>query len=101
MKFYVLKLFGPRPTFVQDMTAEERTLMGAHSAYWRQQMALGKVVVFGPVMDPTGPYGLGVIRLEENEDPQAFWSDDPAMKANVGFRVEAAPMATAVLPVPG
>ena len=98
MKFYVLKLLPPRPTFVADMTAEERQLMQAHSAYWSALMAQGKVVIFGPVADPAGPYGLAVVRLEEEVDPRSLCSDDPVIKAEKGFRFEVSPMLRAVVP---
>jgi hypothetical protein len=33
-KYFVLKLTPPRPTFAEDMTEEERTIMMQHAAYW-------------------------------------------------------------------
>ena len=33
-RFYVCRLIPPRPSFVQDMTAEEAGVMQAHVAYW-------------------------------------------------------------------
>ena len=98
MKYYVFKLIAPRPTFVVDMTAEERELMQAHSAYWRGLMAKGLVIIFGPVADPTGPYGLSVVRLDEKTDPSSIWIDDPVIKAKKGFRFEVSPMLSAVVP---
>jgi len=55
--FFVCRLLPPRPTFLADMTDEERALMQAHGLYWRERMAEGKVIVFGPVADPKGPWG--------------------------------------------
>jgi uncharacterized protein YciI len=81
-----------------DMSAEERGLMQAHSNYWRQQMEKGKVVIFGPVLDSAGPYGIGVIRLEDGIDPATVWADDPIVKARIGFKVTVSMMATAVVP---
>ncbi len=98
MKYYVFRLIAPRPTFVADMTAEERTLMQAHAGYWRGLMAKGMVVIFGPVADPAGPYGLGVVRLADGIDPQSVWIDDPIIKSQKGFRFEVAPMLSAVVP---
>ena len=98
MKYYVFKLIPPRPTFAADMTAEERGLMQTHVEYWRSLMAKGMVVIFGPVADPAGPYGLGIVRLEEGADPKIVWSGDPLIKANQGFRFEVAPMLSAVVP---
>ncbi len=97
MKYYLVRLFAPRPTFMQDMTLEERALMQAHSAHWRGWMARGNVVVFGPVQDPNHPFGVGVIRFDEGIDPSILWKDDPVMIAGLGFRVEILPMLTAVV----
>ena len=97
MKFYVYKLIAPRPTFALDMTPAERELMRSHVGYWRELMQRGWVVVFGPVVDPADPHGLGVIRLPDDADPQAIGRDDPCLKANVGFKFHVAPMAQAVV----
>jgi hypothetical protein len=59
---YTLYLNPPRPTFMQDMSNEERGIMQQHIGYWNQLMAEGKVLAFGPVMDPQGVYGLGIVR---------------------------------------
>jgi hypothetical protein len=98
VKYYVFKLIAPRSTFMLDMTPEERGLMQSHFGYWRELMAKGMVVVFGPVADPTGPYGLGVIRLDDAIAPDSVWKDDPVIKAQKGFRFHVAPMPNAIHP---
>ena len=96
MKYYVFKLVPPRPSFLADMSAEERALMHAHGVYWRELLAKGMVIVFGPVADAAGPYGLAVVRLDETTEPSGVWGADPVILANRGFRFEVAPMLTAV-----
>jgi uncharacterized protein YciI len=81
-KHFALKLVPSRPTFAQDMTPEERSIMQQHSAYWREFMDKGMVIVFGPVMDPRGAYGLGVIEVDNEEQVHAFIKNDPASKIN-------------------
>jgi uncharacterized protein YciI len=68
--------------------------MMEHIAYWKKWMAEGRVVVFGPVMDPAGPYGMGVVQAENAAEVQEFVANDPAAKIN---RYEFYPM-RAVLP---
>ncbi len=91
---YFLKLIASRPTFAFDMTAEERETMNQHVAYWKQVMANGKVVVFGPVMDPAGPYGMGIVSANSQDEIQQFMANDPASAI---LRYEFHPM-QAVLP---
>lgn len=98
MKYYVFKLIAPRPTFMVDMTPEERALMQSHIAYWRELMGKGIVLVFGPVADSMGPYGLGVVRLDDATDPNSLWMDDPVSKAQKGFRFHVSPMPNAIHP---
>lgn len=81
-KHFALKLVPCRPTFSQDMTADERSIMQQHLAYWRDLMDKGMVIVFGPVMDPKGAYGFGVIEVENEEQVHAFIANDPASKIN-------------------
>ena len=92
MKFYLCKLVPPRPTFPQDMTPREAEIMQAHVAYCGKLLEAGKAVVFGPVADPRGVWGLGVLQLPDDADPQAIVAEDPVMKANAGFAYQVMPM---------
>jgi uncharacterized protein len=93
-KIFVIHLLPPRPNFAQSMTEEERNIMQRHSAYWRDLMAKGTVIVFGPVMHPNGFYGLGIVEVDSEDDLKTFMANDPA---NSLSRYEYFPM-RAVLP---
>ncbi|APR85356.1 Hypothetical protein A7982_10705 [Minicystis rosea] len=95
---FFCRLIAPRPTFAMDMNAEERALMGEHVAYWMTQMRAGHVIVFGPVGDPKGPWGLGVVRFSDEAAVHAFQAGDPVIRAERGFRYEILPMLNAVTP---
>ncbi len=69
---------NPRPTFHLDMTTEERELMQRHVAYWTAIAERGLAVVFGPVLDPQGVYGVGVYRVDDMAHMQRLLDDDPA-----------------------
>ncbi len=81
-KHFALKLIPCRPTFAQDMSSEERAIMQQHVVYWRGLMDKGKVLVFGPVMDPKAVYGLGIIEAESEEEVKDFIANDPTTKIN-------------------
>jgi uncharacterized protein YciI len=91
--FYVLHLIPPRPDFPMTMTAEERSVMEKHVAYWTEKMKLGKVYAFGPVMDPKGIYGLGIVGVDNEQELKDFIENDPAGKIN---RFEYFPMRAVV-----
>jgi uncharacterized protein YndB with AHSA1/START domain len=97
-RYFFCRLLPPRPSFAMDMSAEERATMQAHGAYWRGHMNRGHVVVFGPVGDPQGPWGLGVIRVADEATAQAFAAQDPAVLSGLGLRYEILPMIQAVTP---
>ena len=78
----MLKLIAPRPTFAQDMTDEERSIMIQHAQYWRGLMNDGYVLAFGPVLDPKGVYGLGIIEADSAEQVNGFMAKDPATTIN-------------------
>lgn len=98
MKTYVTKLIAARPTFMFDATADEMAVMRRHLAFWTEQMAAKRVVVFGPVADPTAPYGIAVLTLPDDVKPEEIMEKDPAIQANIGFRYEIAPFLRAFLP---
>jgi uncharacterized protein YciI len=79
MSTFVFRLVSPRPTFAVDMTEEERTVMERHAAYWQSLIDSGQMVIFGPVLDTTGSWGLGVVEAEDEDELRAFAAGDPAV----------------------
>ena len=76
---FVFRLKAPRPTFALDMTDEEREVMGRHAAYWQPLVESGQMVVFGPVLDDSGSWGLGVIEAEDEDELREFAAGDPVV----------------------
>lgn len=81
-KYYALTLLPPRPSFAMDMKPEERAIMQQHVVYWTGLMQEGKVVVFGPVLDPKAVYGLGVVAVDSEEELLTLMEKDPANGLN-------------------
>jgi uncharacterized protein YciI len=79
MPTFVFRLKAPRPTFALDMTDEEREVMGRHAAYWQPYIDSGQMVIFGPVLESTGSWGLGVVEADDEEELRAFAAGDPAV----------------------
>jgi uncharacterized protein len=92
MPHFFLKLIAPRPTFATDMNAAEQAMMKEHVGYWKAKLDRGEVVVFGPVFDPKGPYGAGIVMAADAAAARAFADADPAVKSNCGFVCEIHPM---------
>ncbi len=82
-KYFALKLNPSRPDFAQTMTAEERSIMQQHVGYWMGYMARGKVLVFGPVLDPAAVYGLGIIVVDDESEVKEMIAKDPAATINI------------------
>jgi uncharacterized protein len=81
--YFVYKLIPPRPTFPVDMTDAEAAIMQQHFAYWKRFEERGIVVVLGPVLDPSGTWGLGVIAADDPNDINALGAEDPAVKSGM------------------
>ena len=79
MTTFVFRLQAPRPTFALDMTDDERKIMDAHAAYWQPLVDAGQMVIFGPVLDGTGSWGLGVVEGDDEDELRAFAQNDPAV----------------------
>ena len=79
MPTFVLRLIAPRPTFALDMSDEERTVMAGHAEHWQPLIDSGQMVVFGPVLDSTGSWGLGVVDAEHEDEVRALAARDPAV----------------------
>ena len=72
-----------------DMSPEERATMLEHIAYWAPHLKNGTMIVMGPVMDPNGGWGLGVIGVTSEEEVDELIEHDPANGLN---RYEVLPM---------
>jgi len=80
---YFFRLIPPRPTFMQDMTEEERRLMDEHGRYFQDHFAAGEVLLFGPVMATGGAFGLGVLEMDTEAEARKFGEGDPSVKAGL------------------
>ena len=80
---FLYRLISPRPTFPEDMTAPEGEVMQRHSAYWHDLLGRGVAVAYGPVFDPAGVWGLGLLELDDEPDARAIGDEDPAVTGGV------------------
>ena len=83
MPHFFIRLIPPRLTFVQDKTEDEHKIMLEHIAYWTDLQNKGYVIVYGPVMDPKGPWGMGIIEAENEDQVAGFMVNDPTIKAGL------------------
>jgi uncharacterized protein len=78
---FVYKLIPPRPTFPQDASDAETAIMERHFSYWRGLFDQGNVVVYGPVADPSGTWGLAVVEADTEQEVRAIGAADPAVRS--------------------
>jgi uncharacterized protein YciI len=89
---YVYRLIPPRPTFHQDMTDAEREIMGRHAEYLAGLAQTGKLVVYGPVVDGTGAWGLSVFEAKSVDEVHRLVENDPAVSSGMStYEVGAMP----------
>ena len=81
-RYFYVKLTPPRATFAQDMSEDEQSTMREHVMYWTALMHQGKALAFGPVLDPNGPYGVGILQVETDEAVDELIDADPARGIN-------------------
>jgi hypothetical protein len=82
---FLCRLIPPRGDFMTTMTADERGIMQAHVGYWTGKVTTGNVLVFGPVADPQGGSGIGIIMVADRAVMEALRDADPAMQSGIGF----------------
>ena len=97
MQYFLCKLVPPRPTFDRDMTDAEGKLMQEHIAYWAGLAHQGIVIVFGPVSDPKGAWGVAILELESEADVHPLTASDPVTKSGLGFGYEIYSMPRVIL----
>ncbi|HXW44847.1 MAG TPA: YciI family protein [Streptosporangiaceae bacterium] len=84
MSTFVFRLKAPRPTFALDMSDEERAVMARHAAHWQPWIESGQMVIFGPVLDASGSFGLGVVEADDEAELRSFAGNDPVVTTGTG-----------------
>jgi uncharacterized protein len=84
MSTFVLRLIAPRPDFALTLSDSEREIMGRHAAHWQPYIDSGKMVVFGPVLDDTGSWGLAVIESDDDDALRSHAAADPVVTTGTG-----------------
>ena len=79
-EIFAAKLISPRSTFPADITDDERIIMRYHAAYLNRFLDKGQVVVYGPVFDPAGAYGIGIFCVHTEDELKAILAHDPALQ---------------------
>ena len=87
--YYLCRLIPPRPSFAMDMKPAEAKTMHEHVAYWTDLLGKGKAIAFGPVMDPKGPWGVGIVSVRDAAELRELQEKDPAIRAQIGLSYEA------------
>ena len=82
--YVVFRLIPCRPTLAADMTDAERAVMVAHSQHWNPLIEAGKMVVFGPVADATGSWGLAIVETDDEAEVIELSRTDPAITSGLG-----------------
>ncbi len=88
MEYILCKLLPPRPTFDRDMNKAEGKVMQEHVGYWARLADKGTAIVFGPVSDPNGAWGVAIVEVANEADVHAITNGDPVIKSGLGFRYE-------------
>jgi uncharacterized protein len=94
---FLYKLIPPRPTFPADMTEKEGAVMEEHFGYWAGRVEERQAVAYGPVMDPSGMYGIAVMEVADESAARVIAESDPAITSSVGFGFEVHAMPDAIV----
>lgn len=80
---FLYKMIPPRPSFHLDQDENEMKVMQQHMEYWQEQTEMNSVIVFGPVFDPNGVYGMAVIEANDEVEANEIAKNDPAVASGV------------------
>jgi hypothetical protein len=88
---FFCRLIPPRPTFPRDITPDEKHLMQEHARYTHEGFVAGKVLIYGPVRERGGTFGMAVFEASDEAEVRQFLENDPTVKAGLN-RFEISPM---------
>ena len=97
MPYFLCQLRPPRPSFMADMTPDERGLMLAHQLHMRPHVESGMVIALGPVADPKSGWGLALVEALDIAEVERLTTGDPVVTADRGFFYEIHPIPQMIL----
>jgi uncharacterized protein YciI len=65
------------------MSSAEANVMQRHVANWQDLLNRDVALVFGPVLDPEDPWGLGLLDLDDERAARAIGDGDPAVQTGI------------------
>jgi uncharacterized protein YciI len=78
-KHFLYRLYPSRPSFNSDQNESEKEIMQQHIEYWKDLANRKNAIVYGPVFDPKGVYGIAVIEVNNEEEAEEIAKNDPAV----------------------
>ena len=82
-QFFFYRLNPPRPDFHLNQSETERRIMSQHTQYWIALTEKGNTIVYGPVFDPKGVFGMGIIEVDNAEQADTIGKEDPAVSSKL------------------
>jgi hypothetical protein len=83
MSWFLYRLLPPRPDFAATMSDDEQATMGRHSQYWTEHLRDGRAMIFTPVADPAGVWGMAIVQGQTADDVAALGLADPAVTSGI------------------
>lgn len=65
------------------MNDEETIAMQQHKGYWADLTVKGRSIIYGPVFDPEGVYGMAVIEVGDEHEAETVAQNDPAVSSGI------------------
>jgi uncharacterized protein YciI len=77
--FFLYRLLPPRPDFHLSLDEKEKEVMQHHREYWAELTKQRIAVVYGPVFDPKGVFGIAIIEVDTEHQGLGIVKADPAI----------------------
>ena len=65
------------------MDAREQAAMQQHMGYWQELTHKGSSILYGPVFDPKGVYGMAVVEVADAASAEQIAQGDPAVASGI------------------
>ena len=72
-----------RKDFITQPSEEEGSLMSDHFLYLKDLLASKKLVLAGPTLIETDPFGLLIFETESLDEARKLLENDPSVKAGI------------------
>ncbi|MCY3414446.1 MAG: hypothetical protein INQ03_22555 [Candidatus Heimdallarchaeota archaeon] len=97
MKYFYAIIKPKREDFMTNPSDEDNQIMSEHFQYLKGLLDQDKLLIAGPTLIETDPFGLIIVKSESESEAKAMLENDPSIKSGIQSLIDFRPFAASLV----